>query len=83
MLFRSYYANLYHQWGKLNGLNIDGFVISDNQKRENQEYEGLPVYFLSELPCKSEECSIVIAVDKRYQELILLNLIKTGYHNII
>lgn len=78
-----YYANLYHQWGKLNGLNIDGFVISDNQKRENQEYEGLPVYFLSELPCKSEECSIVIAVDKRYQELILLNLIKTGYHNII
>lgn len=78
-----YYANVYYQWGKLNDLNIDGFVISDNQKRENKEYDDLPVYFLTELPCKPEECSIVIAVDQRYQKIILMNLIKTGYYNIL
>lgn len=41
------------------------------------------MYKTVELYNKPEECSIVIAVDKRYQEVILLNLIKTDYHNII
>ena len=78
-----YYANLYYQWGRLNGLTVDGFVISDDQEKVSDIYAGRSVYFLEELPCKPEECGIIVAVEQGYQQLILMNLKKAGYYNVL
>lgn len=78
-----YYGDIYFQWGMLNGFNIKGFVISDDQEKVSSEKNKLPVYFLSELSCGSDECSIIVAVGREYQRLILQNLKRSGYYNIL
>lgn len=78
-----YNANLYYQWGKLNHLMIKGLVVSDDQEKIINEKIELPIYFLSELPYRPSECMIIIAVDQKYQNLVLKNLINAGYYNIL
>lgn len=78
-----FYAGLYYQWGELNQLIIKGLVISDDQEKITNEKVELPVYFLSELPYKPSECMIIIAVDQKYQNLVLKNLINAGYYNVL
>ena len=77
------YGNVYYQWGRMNELNISGFVISDDQEKVSDGYAELPIYYLSELPYKPEECAIIVAVDRRHQGIILQNLIRKGYYNIL
>lgn len=77
------YGNIYCKWGKLNNLDISGFVISDDQDKVSNRYEELPLYHLSELPYGPEDCAIIVAVDCRYQGLVLQNLRKNGYYNIL
>ncbi len=76
-----YYANLYYHWAELNHLSIKGFVISDGQEKINNK--NLPVYFLSELPYKYDECAIVLAIGKPYHRMILQNLQEAGYDNVL
>lgn len=76
-----HYADLYYHWAVLNHLGIKGFVVSDGQEKIIDK--DLPVYFLSELPYKSNECAIVIAIGKLYHRMILQNLQKAGYDNIL
>lgn len=79
-----HFAALYYHWAKLNNLHIDGLVISDGQKKKEKcDMEGMPIYFLSELPYRREECAFVIAIDKPYYMLILQNLQKAGYDNVL
>lgn len=78
-----YYAELYSQWGMLNGFNIKGFVISDDQEKKSDNYMEIPIYHLSELPFSAEECAIIIAVDQKYQSVILRNLRESGYYNVL
>lgn len=78
-----HYANIYYQWGVINHLNICGCVISDDQTKCLDNKMKLPVYYLSELPFKQDECAIVYAIDKSYQGIVLQNLRKLGYENIL
>lgn len=79
-----YYADLYYQWAMINDLNISGLVISDGQdKGSNIGKRPLPVYYLTELPFKPDECVIIIAVNKGYQRVILKSLREAGYNNIL
>ena len=55
-------------------LNIDAFVISDDQEYDmGEKILNLPVYRLSNLG-DFKNCNIIIAVDKLYHEIILNNL---------
>lgn len=78
-----YYADLYFQWGMLNGLDTRGFVISDDQEKKFHNYKGIPVYYLSDLPFQAKECAIIIAVDQKYQRMILQNLLEKGCYNVL
>ena len=78
-----HFAKLYYEWARLNHLNIEGIVISDEQEKFLGEGIELPIYYLSEMPFEPEKCAVVIAVNKLYQGTILQNLKKAGYDNIL
>lgn len=78
-----YYAELYFQWAALNGFDVMGFVISDDQEKKADNYMETPIYHLSELSCEAKECAIIIATDPKHQNVILKNLKRSGYYNIL
>lgn len=78
-----HFAKLYYEWARLNHLNMEGIVISDEQEKLLGEGIELPIYYLSEMPFEPEKCAVVIAVNKLYQGTILQNLKKAGYDNIL
>lgn len=77
------YADIYYQWGKINHLNMKCFVISDDQEKVCGKNQEIPIYFLSELPYGPEECSFILALDRRHFTGIIKNLHDKGYDRIL
>lgn len=77
------YADIYYQWGKINHLNMKCFVISDNQEKVCGKNPEIPIYFLSELPYGPEECSFILALDKRHFIWVIKNLHEKGYDRVL
>lgn len=58
-------------------------MVSDDQEKVMDKEGEIPVYHLSEVPCKPKESAVVIAVGRQYQGVFLQNLKKFGYFNIL
>lgn len=78
-----YWAKTYSEYARINRLPISGWVISDEQELVETGRYSLPVYHLKDLPCKPEECSIILALDKRHYGIIKKNLIDKGYYMVL
>jgi len=72
-------AEKYIEYAKMYQLRIDAICVTDG-KEKGKERGDVPIYYLSELPYKAEECTIIIATihDDMYFD-ISQKLDKLGY----
>lgn len=77
-----YYAQHYLNYAREHKLPIDGIVISDDQKIVNRKCEGINIYKISELADSDKNAFFVLALDRRYWEIVILNLKYRGFYNI-
>lgn len=77
-----YYAQHYLNYAREHKLPIDGIVISDDQKIVNRKCEGINIYKISELEDSDKNAFFVLALDRRYWEIVILNLKYRGFYNI-
>lgn len=63
-------------------IQVEGFVVSDGKKSWNQ-YEGTPVYQLSELEEEKNICGIILALNASNQKEVRRLLDERGYRNRI
>ena len=74
----AHWAKIYTEYAKINNLPLNGWVVSNDQNIADCGQSGLPVYHLKDLPYSSEECAIVLALDKRYFDTVKKNLFAEG-----
>ena len=65
-----------------NGIEFEGFVISDNQDKV-ERYQGKKVWKISELPYKKSEIGIVVAVRVKLKEEIIMAIYNSGIERYI
>lgn len=65
------------------GIKVDSFILSDDNKKPEENSQGLPVFHLSEWTAIYSYCraGILISVSEEYQKEILLNLKAKGIEN--
>lgn len=61
--------------------NVEGFIVSDGRNKE-EELEGLPVRYLSEI-VKWEDYGVVLCLDEKNQVQVIASLEKKGIKNYI
>lgn len=72
-----YWGNMYYCWARLQGLKVDGMLVSDDRtisEMTRVEFD-VPVYHLSELPSPSEACGVILAMEGDNYE--------SGYKNLM
>ncbi len=75
-----YWAEIYSEYAKINNLSFIGYVISDEQQIVDADK---PVYKLKDLPYSPEDCSFILALDRKHFSLIRKNLVDKGYYKIL
>lgn len=78
-----YWAKVYTEYSRINDLPLNGWIISDEQDLVETGQYNLPVYRLSDLPYSPDECSIILALDKRHFGMVKKNLDCKGYYNVL
>lgn len=78
-----FWGKLYLSYAKAHNLPVTCFVISDEEKEEFDEIEGVPIYKLSELPFSPEEGVICRTLSRRRWEEIGQKLKELGWHMLV
>ncbi|SFG25472.1 glycosyltransferase [Oribacterium sp. WCC10] len=71
----------YHIFRDL-GINIDGFVVTDNSSNESQ-YLGLPLYSVDNMPFDNDDVQFVLGAIEETQSGMLRSLNENNYFNIV
>lgn len=74
------YGKKCHKVLKNHYVQIEGFVISDDKKFQ-EEWDGMPVYSLSELRGDPEQCGFVLALNSGNLRAVIPLLEERGYKN--
>lgn len=64
-------------------VNIVAYLISDDQNLLFSEYEGIPVYKMSECDEKIKNCLVISSIRECFSEKVLKELQCNGFKNII
>ena len=68
-----YYADIITKHMLKEKLYFDGYIVSDGQEKK-KEFYGKKIYWLSEIQTKSNETLIILALDKKHQKEVMMNL---------
>ncbi|WP_020589357.1 glycosyltransferase [Desulfobacter curvatus] len=64
------YGKMVYKTLNNNGINITGFLVTDGYKKREIDLN-VPVYYRSELPCKSEKACILVALKPEYAKEVV------------
>lgn len=77
------WAEAYSEYAELNALSFEGYVVSDDQDICSQEKHNKKVYKLEDLHYSPDECSFVLALDRKHFAQVRRSLEPKGYFNIL
>lgn len=70
------------QYAQAVGLDIEHFVISDGQPRNENEYRGKPILYLSECQVNKAEAGVVVVMSRLLWKQISEDLRRNGFQHV-
>lgn len=76
------YGKRFAKYCKKNKLQLDAFLVSDDQECKEKFFLNIPIYMLSQIPFSRNDCGVIIAMDEKYHSVILDNLKNNNLNNV-